>query len=492
FLQELIINNCGIEQIKLPNQVDSNELFQSLKYLYMSDNKISSYSSINELSRISSLISFSILRNPIYGLNQFENETAKQMIIARLPNLTYLNRVLISHDERRGAEIDYLQRYAQDYFDTKLDFINEHRQYQRLINKYGEPLKQNKNQESKKGLCIRRDLLKVIFEFGDENEIKIEKKIPSSMTIAKLKTFVRKLFPSQLTNDIQFNLFVVIDKKHKELIKQYNDHVIDLSSQSINEFDVNHYIYIYINLSQINELNIRQNLIKNWSQLWIILEKYFPKLEILKVSNSRINFDINPSNEFINIKQIVLIDIDNDCHSFEYILKYFPNLIDIHLDLNHLTFISENFVNKIKNVTNLSLSDNQRLIEWDPFINRLGLLPFLQELIINNCGIEQIKLPNQVDSNELFQSLKYLYMSDNKISSYSSINELSRISSLISFSILRNPIYGLNQFENETAKQMIIARLPNLTYLNRVLISHDERRGAEIDYLQRYAQDYFD
>ncbi|CAF4358585.1 unnamed protein product, partial [Rotaria sordida] len=54
--------------------------------------------------------------------------------------------VLISHDERRGAEIDYLQRYAQDYFDNKLDFINEHRQYQRLINKYGEPLKPNKNQ----------------------------------------------------------------------------------------------------------------------------------------------------------------------------------------------------------------------------------------------------------------------------------------------------------------------------------------------------------
>ncbi|CAF4009032.1 unnamed protein product, partial [Rotaria sordida] len=265
--------------------------------------------------------------------------------------------------------------------------------------------------ESKKGLCIRRDLLKVIFEFGDENEIKIEKKIPSSMTIAKLKTFVRKLFPSQLTNDIQFNLFVVIDKKHKELIKQYNDHVIDLSSQSINKFD---------------------------SQLWIILEKYFPKLEILNVN------------------------------------------------LNLLTFILENFINKIKNVTNLSLSDNQRLIEWDPFINRLGLLPFLQELIINNCGIEQIKLPDQdfnVDSNELFQSLKYVYISDNKISSYSL---------LISLSILRNPIYGLNQFENEIAKQMIIARLLNLTYLNRVIINQDERRGAEINYLEGYAQDNFD
>ncbi|CAF3477334.1 unnamed protein product, partial [Rotaria sp. Silwood2] len=93
-----------------------------------------------------SLISLSILRNPIYGLNQFENETAKQMIIARLPNLTHLNRVLINRNERRGAEIDYLQRYAQDYFDQNLDFINEHRQYQTLINKHGEPIRPNTNQ----------------------------------------------------------------------------------------------------------------------------------------------------------------------------------------------------------------------------------------------------------------------------------------------------------------------------------------------------------
>ncbi|CAF1181201.1 unnamed protein product [Rotaria sordida] len=68
------------------------------------------------------------------------------MIIARLPNLTHLNRVLISRDERHGAEIDYLQRYAQDYFDKKLDFIYEHNQYQKLITKHGEPVLRNQNQ----------------------------------------------------------------------------------------------------------------------------------------------------------------------------------------------------------------------------------------------------------------------------------------------------------------------------------------------------------
>lgn len=56
------------------------------------------------------------------------------------------------------------------------------------------------------------------------------------MTIAKLKTFIRKLFSSQLTNDIQFNLFIVIDKQHKELISNdYQDIQFYLGDSSINE-----------------------------------------------------------------------------------------------------------------------------------------------------------------------------------------------------------------------------------------------------------------
>jgi Leucine-rich repeat (LRR) protein len=200
------------------------------------------------------------------------------------------------------------------------------------------------------------------------------------------------------------------------------------------------------------------------------------------------NYDQNPSKHFPGIKQLVLIDTDNDCDVFEKIFPSFPSLTTIHLDLNRLTFLSENFVNQIENLTYLSLSDNPTLKFWDPFINRLGKLQHLEELFLNNCGIDQIKLSDE----QLFPSLKYLYMSDNQISSYTSINELSRLGSLISLSILRNPIYPINLIESETAKQMIIARLPNLVYLNRVLINREERRGAEIDYLQRYAQDYFD
>ena len=65
------------------------------------------------------------------------------------------------------------------------------------------------------------------------------------MTISKLKTFVRRLFPSQLTNDIQINLFVIIDEKHKELMSNdYQD------------------IHFYLGNSFSNENNDRPSIIR--------------------------------------------------------------------------------------------------------------------------------------------------------------------------------------------------------------------------------------
>lgn len=76
----------------------------------------------------------------------------------------------------------------------------------------------------KKGLCIRPSLLKVIFEFGEINPKRIEKKIPLSMSISKLKTFVRRLFPSELNNNIDIHLYLLIDSNNKELMSnEYQD-----------------------------------------------------------------------------------------------------------------------------------------------------------------------------------------------------------------------------------------------------------------------------
>lgn len=121
-------------------------MFVRLKHLYLSDNQIKSFESIDQLSTLKSLTSLSLLRNPIYSSNEIDTGTAQQLIVARLPKLTHLNRVFIERDERRGAEIDYLQRHADDYFKKELDFAGEHRQYLKLVEKYGEPCRRREEQ----------------------------------------------------------------------------------------------------------------------------------------------------------------------------------------------------------------------------------------------------------------------------------------------------------------------------------------------------------
>lgn len=66
-------------------------------------------------------------------------ETARQLIIARITKLKILNGTEIFHDERRGAEYDYLKLYLPMWLETesnsekRTSFINEHPRYPVLV-----------------------------------------------------------------------------------------------------------------------------------------------------------------------------------------------------------------------------------------------------------------------------------------------------------------------------------------------------------------------
>jgi hypothetical protein len=50
------------------------------------------------------------------------------------------------------------------------------------------------------------------------------------------------------------------------------------------------------------------------------------------------NFDAHLSDVFNRIKQLVVVDTDNDCGIFENLTEYLPNLIYIRLDLNRTLY----------------------------------------------------------------------------------------------------------------------------------------------------------
>lgn len=77
--------------------------------------------------------------NPI--LKNENLETARQLIIAKIANLKSLNGTEILHDERRGAEYDYLKLFlskwiecnSEDDSEKRKQFIIEHPRYAALV-----------------------------------------------------------------------------------------------------------------------------------------------------------------------------------------------------------------------------------------------------------------------------------------------------------------------------------------------------------------------
>lgn len=66
-------------------------------------------------------------------------ETGRQFIIARISKLKSLNSVKIWHDERRGAEYDYLKLFGKEWLAAEKDpeqkkiFLSNHSRFPALI-----------------------------------------------------------------------------------------------------------------------------------------------------------------------------------------------------------------------------------------------------------------------------------------------------------------------------------------------------------------------
>lgn len=75
--------------------------------------------------------------NPV--LKNETAETARQLIIARIAKLKFLNGTEILYDERRGAEYDYLKLYLPKWLESennserRISFISEHPRYTALV-----------------------------------------------------------------------------------------------------------------------------------------------------------------------------------------------------------------------------------------------------------------------------------------------------------------------------------------------------------------------
>ncbi|XP_018648374.1 putative tubulin-specific chaperone E [Schistosoma mansoni] len=268
YLNNLLLNYNEIADI--PNL--NNHLFRNLNTLGLKNNLFTNWDFVNQLLNLSKLDHVMVSGCPVFE-NSVNIETARQEVIARLPNLKMLDRVEITPEERRGSELDYLKRYGASWLNccrsdqnskqingSKLleEFYKLHPVFSRLCDKYGAPeIGETKpvNRSIKAGLISLIFILQHNKNNGTTNKSssrssspmdkndRIQKQIPSQMTINHLRMMVRRLFC--LSPKTLFELYAQ-SGRHRGIVN--TEIPLDVDTREIGFYNLENDDYIFVRI----------------------------------------------------------------------------------------------------------------------------------------------------------------------------------------------------------------------------------------------------
>ncbi|XP_015429023.1 PREDICTED: tubulin-specific chaperone E [Dufourea novaeangliae] len=237
----------------------------------------------------------------------------------------------------------------------------------------------------------------------------------------------------------------------------------------------------------LEELDISRNLINSWRiiadiccQLHSLIrlnvsENYLPTGENMKTL----------SNSFLMVEHLTMAKMNYNWFDIQQCLCMFPSIQELSVSFNMISIIQKPLEDEnLMKISRLTLEGNL-ISNWDEIL-KLGSLPRLEYLNLNLNKIDKIRFPSTKPTAKTpaFPVLRQLHLSQNNISEWQYVSELEKINNLEELKFRENPI--LKDENLETTRQLIIARISKLKILNGTEIVHDERRGAEYDYLKLY------
>ncbi|KAG8444516.1 hypothetical protein GDO86_009614 [Hymenochirus boettgeri] len=236
--------------------------------------------------------------------------------------------------------------------------------------------------------------------------------------------------------------------------------------------------------------DLSKNLFSSWENLADIACQ-LNNLKSLDLSENKLHLSANPSSladSFLNLK---VLSLKHTGLSWEELLNcasMWPALEELHLTSNDIQLL-ERPVDNLQNLVTLDISNN-KLVDGNQ-LHALAYLPRLKQVILSNNSVSSVSFPDVEFGHKtsMFPSLNSLSIDGNNISQWSVINELNKLVHLQSLNCRGNPF--MDQEKNpETVRQLIIAKIENLKFLNKTEILPKERRGAELDYRKMFGSDW--
>ncbi|CAM9824783.1 unnamed protein product [Lampetra fluviatilis] len=236
----------------------------------------------------------------------------------------------------------------------------------------------------------------------------------------------------------------------------------------------------------IRDLDISRSLLPSWQEVALITGQLC-NLSILILSKNRLDIPETPrslSPCFSNLTVLVLNSCSLTWSQVLVCAEMWPNVEHLELLKNNITTL-EKPVGVLQTLRSLNLEGNS--LEGNEQINHIAMLPSLESLRLNDCGLTSVHFDDVKCGcqTSMFPKLKFLSLDNNKVSEWSSMNELDKLQSLevvnLSLEYFETPEINPN-----TVWQIIIAKIARLRVLNHSKVCSNERSGAERDYLKRY------
>uniref|UniRef100_A0A7N8YN08 Tubulin-specific chaperone E n=1 Tax=Mastacembelus armatus TaxID=205130 RepID=A0A7N8YN08_9TELE len=189
-LEQLNLSSTGLSAIQFDDAAPG-------KLTAGSTLSLSQWAVVDELAKLPGLVQFSCRGNRLVS-SDGNPKTANQMLIAKLGRLVVLNSCEIYPEDRRGAELDYIKMFGEEWLksggrsQSNTQFTCQHPRYQSLIDKYGAP--EEGELKKPQPFALKNQLLRITFVFPDDADRKpIEKKLPASMGVQKVKGLLYRL-----------------------------------------------------------------------------------------------------------------------------------------------------------------------------------------------------------------------------------------------------------------------------------------------------------
>ncbi|XP_028407630.1 tubulin-specific chaperone E-like [Dendronephthya gigantea] len=239
-LEVLVVSDNPLGDVSFPGDImESADIFPWLKSLALMNTMISSWSSINQLNRLQVLGVLTLKCCPLVsGMSQYD---ARQELIARIAKCGTLNGSDVTVKERLAAERAYIKKYGQEYLasggntnisQSNMDsrFLIKHPKYMSLLQSHGIP--DGLGSSPSNVNTLKSSLIVVTIKcVTDIDRQSVTKKLPGSMTIAKLKGLLQRIFKVPPSSQI----LSYVDKSDHEI--KLDDDLRPLSFYSVGPGD---------------------------------------------------------------------------------------------------------------------------------------------------------------------------------------------------------------------------------------------------------------